>query len=195
MTEVPAGRPLTVLLLAGQREGRVDPLAEATGVTLKAMVPVAGCPMLLHALTTLAKTPTVGRIVVSINAGSGIESLPEVAALIRDGRLDIRDARPNLVDSVFFALEGQEFPVLITTADNVLLTPATVREIDGAARARGADVAVALAGARTCSPPIRTASAGSTASAAATTPTATATGSARARRSRPRSCSAPAGSS
>ncbi|MFC3691027.1 NTP transferase domain-containing protein [Chenggangzhangella methanolivorans] len=145
MTEVPAGRPLTVLLLAGQREGRVDPLAEATGVTLKAMVPVAGCPMLLHALTTLAKTPTVGRIVVSINAGSGIESLPEVAALIRDGRLDIRDARPNLVDSVFFALEGQEFPVLITTADNVLLTPATVREIDGAARARGADVAVALA--------------------------------------------------
>ena len=152
MTEIPAGRALTVLLLAGQREGRVDPLAEASGVTLKALVPVAGRPMLLHALTTLAATPTVGKIVVSINAGSGIDRLPDVAALLpdvaallRDGRLEIRDARPNLVDSVLSALDGQEFPVLVTTADNVLLTPATVAEIDGAARERGADVAVALA--------------------------------------------------
>ena len=145
MTEVPADRKLTVLLLAGQREGRVDPLAEATGVTLKAMVPVAGKPMLLHTLGTLAKAPNVGRIVVSINAGSGVENLPEVAALVRDGRVEIRDARPNLVDSVFFALEGESFPVLITTADTVLMTPQTVGEIDGAARARGADVAIALA--------------------------------------------------
>jgi GTP:adenosylcobinamide-phosphate guanylyltransferase len=145
VTEVPADRKLTVLLLAGQREGRVDPLAEATGVTLKAMVPVAGKPMLLHTLGTLAKAPNVGRIVVSINAGSGVANLPEVAALMRDGRVEIRDAQPNLVDSVFFALESESFPVLITTADTVLMTPQTVGEIDGAARARGADVAIALA--------------------------------------------------
>lgn len=139
------GRKLSVLLLAGQREGRVDPLAQATGVELKALAPVAGKPMLLHALETLARTPSVARIVVSINAGSGIERLPDVAALVREGRLEIRDARPNLVDSVFAGLADLAFPVLITTTDNVLLTPETVVEIDEAARARGADVAVALA--------------------------------------------------
>lgn len=144
MTSAP-GRGLSVLLLAGQREGRIDPLAEAAGVELKALVPVAGRPMLLHALASLAATPSVERIVVSINAGSGIERLPDVAALVRQGRLEIRDARPNLVDSVLAGLEGLTFPTLVTTADSVLLTPATIAEIDGSARARGADVAVALA--------------------------------------------------
>lgn len=139
------GETLSVLLLAGQREGRVDPLAEAHGVALKSLTPVAGRPMLMHTIATLAATQSVGRIVVSINAGSGIDRLPEIARLIAEGRLEICDARPNLVDSVLAALDGGAFPVLITTADAVLLTPETVTEIDLAARVRGADVAVALA--------------------------------------------------
>lgn len=137
--------PLTVLILAGQREGRVDPLASALGVDFKAMAPVFGRPMILHALEAVSRRQDVGSIVISINAGSGLENLPEARALVAAGRLRIAPARPNIVDSVLSALDRAPFPVLITTADNVLLTPETVAEIDRSARAAGSDVAIALA--------------------------------------------------
>lgn len=140
-----ASQPLTVLILAGQREGRVDPLASVTGVAFKAMAPVYGRPMILYALEAVSRRQDVGSIVISINAGSGVEDLPEVRTLIAAGRLKIAPARPNIVDSVLSALDGAPFPVLITTADNVMLTPETVAEIDSSARAAGSDVAIALA--------------------------------------------------
>lgn len=136
---------LTVLVLAGQREGRVDPLAEAKGVRFKALTPVFGRPMILHTLDAVAARPDVDQILVSINDCSGVERLDEVRALIDTGRLKIVTARPNIVDSVLTALDGAAFPVLITTADNVLLTPDAIGEIDGGARRAGSDVAIALA--------------------------------------------------
>lgn len=140
-----ATRPLTVLVLAGQREGKVDPLASANGVAFKAMTPVAGRPMILHTLDAVTSSPGVGTIVVSINAGSGLEALPEIAALVGRNRLKIVASRPNLVDSVLDALDGVSFPALVTTADNVLLTPEAVTEIDERARRERAQVAIALA--------------------------------------------------
>lgn len=140
-----ASHALTVLVLAGQREGRIDPLAEAKGVAFKAMAPVAGRPMILHTLDAVRSSPGVGTVVVSINAGSGLEALPEIAALVAGNRLKIVASRSNLVDSVLDALDGVAFPALITTADNVLITPDVIAEIDEGARRAGADVAVALA--------------------------------------------------
>ncbi len=144
MSRAPS-RGLTVLILAGQREGRPDAFANAMGVAFKALAPVAGQAMALHPLAAVAACPAVGSIVVSINAGSGLEDLPEVAALRASGRLKVVASRPNLVDSVLDAVAGAPFPVLITTADTVLLSPEAIAEIDDAARAGGADVAVALA--------------------------------------------------
>jgi GTP:adenosylcobinamide-phosphate guanylyltransferase len=136
---------LTVLILAGQREGRPDPFASAMGVDFKALVPVAGRPMALHPLAAVASCPAVASIVISINAGSGLENLPDVSALSAGGRLKVVASRQNLVDSVLEAVEHASFPVLITTADNVMLSPDAIAEIDRIARAQRADVAVALA--------------------------------------------------
>ncbi|WP_020180834.1 NTP transferase domain-containing protein [Methylopila sp. M107] len=136
---------VSALVLAGQREGAIDPLAEASGLKFKALAPVAGRPMALHVLGNLAANERVGEIIVSINEGSGLEALPEVAALIAAGRLRVVASRKNLVDSVLTALDGAAFPVLITTADNVLMSTGTIEEIDRRARAEKADVAVAMA--------------------------------------------------
>jgi GTP:adenosylcobinamide-phosphate guanylyltransferase len=135
----------TALVLAGQRDGKVDPLCAGAGVAYKAMVPVAGRPMILHVLDALVAAPEIDRIVISINEGAGIQGNAAIAALIARGRVRIEAARANLVDSVVHALANVSFPVLVTTADNVLLTPAAIAELRVGVRRRTADIGVAFA--------------------------------------------------
>jgi len=130
----------SAIVLAGKRDGRLDPLAANAGVSHKCLVPVAGKPMLLHVLEALDAAQGIGRIVVSIDT-------PEIIApLIRQlgsGRISVEPSAPNLVDSVFGAANASTPPFLVTTADNVNLTPASIAEILTASA--GADAAVAFA--------------------------------------------------
>jgi GTP:adenosylcobinamide-phosphate guanylyltransferase len=138
-----AGRTIAVVL-AGRRDGASDPLAMAAGVTHKCLVPVAGQPMLLHVIDALAANPRIGEIRVVIEQPELLRDLAPLRRLIASGRLKGIGAQPNLVDSVLASAEGATFPLLITTADNVLLTPDAVDEmIDGTAAAQ-ADAAVAF---------------------------------------------------
>ncbi|WP_298398668.1 NTP transferase domain-containing protein [Sphingobium sp.] len=138
-----AGRT-TAVILAGRRDGATDPLALAAGVTHKCLVPVAGQPMLLHVIEALAANRRIGEIRVVIEQPELLRDLPTLRGLIASGRLKGIGAQPNLVDSVLASTQGAAFPLLITTADNVLLTPEAVDEmIDGCA-ATQADAAVAF---------------------------------------------------
>ncbi|WP_420140918.1 NTP transferase domain-containing protein [Sphingomonas sp.] len=116
--------------MAGRREGTIDPLAAAAGLADKCLVPVAGRPMIAHVLTALAAAPSIGRIIVSINDPALSDAVPEARALIATGKLVAVRARHNLVDSLFAAIAGAPFPVLVTTGDNVLLTPDAIAAID-----------------------------------------------------------------
>ncbi|WP_156679469.1 NTP transferase domain-containing protein [Sphingomonas profundi] len=144
MSVTPAIGTATALVLAGRRDGALDPLAAAAGTALKCLVPVAGRPMIVHVLEALAAAPLIGRIIVSTNDGAAVAAVPEVRALIAQGRLDIVPAHANLVDSVTAGLADARFPVLVTTADNVLLGPDSIAAIARDARAADADVAVAF---------------------------------------------------
>jgi GTP:adenosylcobinamide-phosphate guanylyltransferase len=133
----------TALILAGRRDGTLDPLAAAAGVTHKCLVPVAHLPMLAHVAQTLAACPEITEIRVAIDNVTLVERIPTLHPLLISGRLRPVPARFNLVDSIIAAAEGAAFPLLVTTADNVLLSPQAVREfLTGAA---GADAAVAFA--------------------------------------------------
>ena len=55
------------MLLAGQRPG-TDPLAEAYGIELKALVPIAGVPMVRRVLDTLLDIPAFDRIVIEADS-------------------------------------------------------------------------------------------------------------------------------
>ena len=133
------------IVLAGERNGVADPLAAEHGVAHKFLVPIAGEPLVAHVLRALADCSEVSCVYVSTQAPAALESIPVAAELRASGRLCVLPARPNLVDSVLAAAEKAGCPALVTTADNVLLTPeGTHAFVRGATRA-GADVAIALA--------------------------------------------------
>jgi GTP:adenosylcobinamide-phosphate guanylyltransferase len=130
---------VTALVLAGSRQGAADPMAMAAGVSHKALLPVAGVPMLQRVLTALRNSSGVGRIVVMIEA-------PErsLAAHPLDATVLLRPAGASPSRSVAAALEEFGTPLLVTTADHALLTPAMVARFL-ADVPDGADVAAGLA--------------------------------------------------
>ncbi|HTO83668.1 MAG TPA: nucleotidyltransferase family protein [Methylomirabilota bacterium] len=143
-----AGRRLTALVLAGSR-GADDPLAVQAGVAGKALAPVGGIPMLLRVIRTLRQAPSVGRVAVCLDAALLAGADPALADEIA---ADVPAVPPGATpgDSVQQALgrlEGAP-PLLVTTADHPLLTPAMVEYFLTAAPP-DADVAVALASAGT----------------------------------------------
>ncbi len=134
----------SILILAGRRPGAVDALAEAHGVADKCLVPVAGRPMIAHVLASAAATDAV-RIFVSSHHEGLADDLGDIVVDSLGDRLMFVPAADNLADSVLAVARQASFPLLITTADNCLLSPATIAEIGDEAVRLGAEAGVALA--------------------------------------------------
>ena len=134
----------SILILAGRRFGAADTLANAHGVTDKCLVPVAGRPMIAHVLESAAASAAT-HIYVSTHHGDLLDELDDAVVRLLGGRLTVVPAADNLADSVLAVAGAAEFPLLITTADNCLLTPATIAEIEAEAMRLGVDAGVALA--------------------------------------------------
>lgn len=120
-----ANAGLTVLVLAGSR-GPDDPLTRATGLRHKALLPVAGVPMLLRVLRALTAVPEVARIAVCI------EEPALIAELLADFRREL-GSRVLAIETLAAAsspsrsaaegLAKLGTPLLVTTADHALLQP------------------------------------------------------------------------
>lgn len=134
---------LTALVLAGSR-GPDDPMARAFKVRHKALLPVAGEPMVLRVIRALAATPEIARIVVVIEAPEVIALLPGLAAAANGKPVTTMPAAGSPSTSVIAALEQLGTPLLVTTADHALLEPAWVSHFV-AARPASADATLALA--------------------------------------------------
>ncbi|PLK23167.1 hypothetical protein C0V72_11245 [Porphyrobacter sp. TH134] len=141
MTHVPPG--WTALVLAGQRPG-IDPVAAQFGLEAKALVPVAGEVMLGRVLMALADTPEIARIIVLAQNAPELLLHPHLAWAAAEPRISARISGATISGSVLAAIgdPATGLPVLVTTADNVMLTPASVTEFIGGAGA--SDVSVAL---------------------------------------------------
>lgn len=113
---------LTVLVLAGSRQGAADPMAVAARVSHKALLPVAGTPMLLRVIRALRATPAVGRIILSCERTDLLDGVAEAADV-----LAIR-AEASPAASVAAALRDYGPPLLVTTADHALLSPAILAD-------------------------------------------------------------------
>lgn len=135
----------TALIMAGKRSGVLDPLAQAANVAQKCVVPVLGVPMVERVVKEVAGCDRIGEIRIVAHEPDEIVQLPTVAKLIAEGRLKMCPGAFNLVDSVFAGTEGAEFPVLITTADNCLVTSDGYAEFVDKALAAEAGAAAALA--------------------------------------------------
>ncbi len=125
---------VSVLILAGQREGVRDPLCALTGEARKAMIPILGRPMLGYVLSALE--------------GAGLATPYHISGC--DAAVDRRTVQaphaPGPAGSALAALQNNiNFPVLLTTADHPLLTPQMVQEFTAKAQDSGADFCIALA--------------------------------------------------
>jgi GTP:adenosylcobinamide-phosphate guanylyltransferase len=125
-----ADTPVIVIVLAGQRAGVVNPLAERAGVSHKCLAPICGKPLLAHVLDTLVAVPAVVEVRVSIEADGHGAITPLIAEYADSGpRVRMVGSATNLVDSVLAAAGDDPGPFVITTADNVLLTREAVAQI------------------------------------------------------------------
>ena len=130
----------TALLLAGQRPG-VDALAAAFGEERKALVRVGGEPMLSRVARTLLDCPEVARVVVLAQDAGALFAAPGCEWLASEPRVTGAASGGGIATSVA-AVAGTAaapWPVLVTTADHPLLTPAMVAAF--VAGAGAADVA------------------------------------------------------
>ncbi|MGE5547949.1 MAG: NTP transferase domain-containing protein [Solirubrobacterales bacterium] len=130
---------VTALVLAGVRPGG-DPLASAYDVPHKAAVPVAGRPMGEWVVDALRDVPYVGRILVAADW----RTLGPAVPLLARHRVVPVAAMPTIADSVEAVLNAVPPPILITTVDHPLLTPAMIGEFLDKVPA-DADAAIAVA--------------------------------------------------
>jgi GTP:adenosylcobinamide-phosphate guanylyltransferase len=133
----------SAILLAGQRPGE-NQFAAGFGVALKPLIPLAGQTMIERVVTTLGNCPDIGRILILTQSPDAIAAvLPDSPAVV------ISASGDGIARSVAAVAGGPDapWPVLVTTADHVLLTPETVA--DFLAQGEGGDVAVAMVERRT----------------------------------------------
>ncbi|MEO1167535.1 MAG: NTP transferase domain-containing protein [Pseudomonadota bacterium] len=134
----------TILVLAGKRDGALDPLAERAGVSHKAVIPVAGKPLISHVLRRLEEAWDDAKIVVSIHDPNVLDHITVVRRLREAGRIEIVEAEDGLVESVYKAAETAEWPLLITTGDNALVTVEALHRINAVGDERQVDAVIGV---------------------------------------------------
>lgn len=128
----------TALLLAGSRPGG-DPFAAANGVTVKALIPIAGEAMIARPVRALLGNKRIASVCV----------LTQDEALLRavlpiDPQLSIEPSGATIAVTIEAIVRdpATRWPLLVTTADHALLDSAMIDDFCG--RAEGADLAIGL---------------------------------------------------
>ena len=126
-------RPRHALILAGSR-GPTDPVARAADLPHKALVPVAGVPMLERVVGTLFATNGIERIILCTDEALAEHGFgPVLSSAIDDGSIILAAPKPSPSESVGYVLDGladdAAYPLLITTADHPLLTTTMVEHL------------------------------------------------------------------
>ena len=123
------------LILAGTRPGG-DPLAQAMEVSHKALIEVAGMPMLARVIDA-ARNAGLAEVMVATDCDAVASLARECGALVRASL-----AGPSASVAAVLAEAGP--PLVVTTSDHALLQPQWIAELIAGA-GQDADVAVMMA--------------------------------------------------
>ena len=110
----------TAVVLAGSRPGR-DEFAASHEAEFKALIAVAGEPMVRRPVRALLASDQIGSVIVLAQAPNAIKRvLPD------DPRLGVRKSGETIASTLSAMFEDSdiEWPLLVTTADHALLDPA-----------------------------------------------------------------------
>jgi GTP:adenosylcobinamide-phosphate guanylyltransferase len=137
----------SAIVLAGERP-REDGFAAAQGVAAKALIPVAGEPMVARVVRTLLGCPSIDHILLLAQKLAPLRS-GNLAWIGAEPRISLAESGSGIARSVAACAGGPQapFPLLVTTADHALLTVDMVESFLG--DSGGTDVAVGLVERRT----------------------------------------------
>jgi GTP:adenosylcobinamide-phosphate guanylyltransferase len=134
------------VILAGERDAQ-DALRDHAGVASKALIEIAGKPMIARVISALEGAARVASVHLSGPAEAVVTGSDVLSGLIGEGRVDWTAPGASPSTSAFAMLgrfpEGQK--VMITTADHPLLTSEIVDHFCRDAARSGCDVVVGLA--------------------------------------------------
>ncbi len=129
-------KTVQVLILAGQRQGVVDPLLVQAGITYKALLPIINRPMIDYVLEALDKS-------------AGLQRPYWISGITKERvARDLRQApsADGPASSVVLAAEtGLRPPFLVTTCDHALLEAPMIEDFLRGSLESEADFTVALA--------------------------------------------------
>lgn len=136
----------TALVLAANRSGPRDALAQAGGVSHKAFIDIAGRPMLQRVVGAVLDSGRFRRVIVQIEADAIEEAKAVLAPLPGSEALLYTLARENIGTSVSAAIEAfpDSLPLVITTGDNALHTAEMLAYFCDALEGETADAALGL---------------------------------------------------
>jgi GTP:adenosylcobinamide-phosphate guanylyltransferase len=112
----------TAIILAGQRpEG--DPMAAYCNVKYKALIPIVGQTMLERVTRALLTSPYIGKIVIMAQSPADLKAglNPDVAEHDSINFVESNDSIATSIHGIIGTTVAP-WPVLVTTADNALLT-------------------------------------------------------------------------
>lgn len=120
------GPKWTAIILAGRRPGE-DAFAAAHGVAAKALIAIDGEPMLGRVARTVLDAPSIDRVVILAQEPEALLA-GQLAWLGGHPRVGTARAGDGISTSLIDVAgsEAAPWPVLIVTADHVLLTPAII---------------------------------------------------------------------
>lgn len=113
--------------MAAQRVGVVNELAADAAVSHKCLIDMAGKKLVEHVLDCLDQSPEIEQVTISIDQLDVLDGVPAYERMKAAGKARVVLAGADLYSSFVAAVEGEALlPALVTTADNVLLSPPMV---------------------------------------------------------------------
>jgi CTP:molybdopterin cytidylyltransferase MocA len=133
------------LVLAGRRSSG-DAVADSSGLRHRALLPIAGTPMLERVITALLGSDAFSSISVSSDDPDLLRATPMLSALSGAGRLHFHRSGSSPATSVadFFENRDGNAAVFVTTGDHPLLTAEIVGYFVDRAAVSSADFLVGL---------------------------------------------------
>jgi GTP:adenosylcobinamide-phosphate guanylyltransferase len=128
----------TAIVLAGSRPGR-DAFAAQHGTDLKALIPIAGLPMVARPVNALLLSPQILAVTILSQQPDRIAK-----ALPANSRMKVATSGSSIASTLDAVLSdpATRFPLLVTTADHALLSPSMIADFCG--KAEDADLAIGL---------------------------------------------------
>jgi CTP:molybdopterin cytidylyltransferase MocA len=111
-----------IILLAAQRTGVVNPLAEAHQVSHKCLIPIAGEQLIARTLQTVTSHPGCRAVHILIEPDGEAAVRPVAEKFARDDLpIHFLQSDSNIAESVILGCKNATAPFVVTTADNVLV--------------------------------------------------------------------------